>query len=281
MRLKKKKDNRKTTAILAAVVILGIVLAWRFFISNDTGAVLKNNQPQAQTDPATISQPIEKPEDSGPEKQDTAIIKGEIHLNPPLDYNELEKDATLKEMMETRKEASGLGNSLDMIVKSDESIIIGGSKVSMREILEKAFTQTGEVYQEAISESGGSHPGKIREYGVHVVQPGDNIWNIHFNILKAYYAHKGIKLSTKADEPVNGGVSSGVGKILKFSETMVIIYDLTEKKVVENISLIEPLSKIVVYNMKEVFTLLEEISYDSVDRIQFDGKNIWIPARKS
>ena len=35
-----------------------------------------------------------------------------------------------------------------------------------------------------------------------------------------------------------------------------------------------------VYNMDEVFSLLEEINYDTVDRIQFDGKNIWVPAKK-
>ncbi|MCP4722868.1 MAG: hypothetical protein GY860_25735, partial [Desulfobacteraceae bacterium] len=89
------------------------------------------------------------------------------------------------------------------------------------------------------------------------------------------------QVASKADEPGNLGFSSGVGKILKFSETMVIIYNLIEKKVVEDINLLEPLSKIVVYNMDAVFTLLEEINYDNVDRIQFDGKNIWIPAKKS
>jgi hypothetical protein len=167
-----------------------------------------------------------------------------------------------------------------MIVKSDESFIVGASKVSMREILEKAFTQSGEVYQEEISPTGESVPKKIKEYGIYVVRPGDNIWNIHFNILKEYYSHKNILVSSKADEPVDMGLSSGVGKILKFSETMVIIYNLIEREVARNINLLEPLSKIVVYNMDEVFSLLEEINYDTVDKIQFDGKNIWIPAKK-
>jgi len=63
-----------------------------------------------------------------------------------------------------------------------------------------------------------------------VVKPGDNIWNIHFNILKEYYSHKNILVSSKADEPINMGQSSGVGKILKFSETMVIIYNLIEDR---------------------------------------------------
>jgi hypothetical protein len=33
--------------------------------------------------------------------------------------------------------------------------------------------------------------------------------------------------------------------------------------------------------MDEVFSLLQEFNYDNIDRIQFDGKTIWIPAKKS
>ena len=117
-------------------------------------------------------------------------------------------------------------------------------------------------------------------YGIYVVQPGDNIWNIHFNILKEFYEYQGIFVSSEADEPVALGKSSGVGKILKFYETMVIIYNLIDQKVDSNIDLLEPLSKIVVYNMDEVFSLLQEINYENIARIQFDGKTIWIPAKK-
>jgi len=113
-----------------------------------------------------------------------------------------------------------------------------------------------------------------------VVQPNDNIWNIHFNILKEYYESQGINVSPKADEPMQKGLSSGVGKILKFSETMVVIYNMVDKKVSTSIDLLEPLSKVVVYNMDEVFSLLSKINYENIDRLQFDGKTIWIPAKK-
>ena len=146
--------------------------------------------------------------------------------------------------------------------------------------MEKAFIKKGDVFEEKIEDSGAVRPHKIQTYGIYVVKPGDNIWNIHFNILKEYYKYKGINVSSMADEPVDQGMSSGVGKILKFSETMVIIYNLIEKKVDSNINLLEPLSKIVVYNMDEVFSLLQEINYENMDRIQFDGKTIWIPAKK-
>ena len=111
------------------------------------------------------------------------------------------------------------------------------------------------------------------------MQRGDNLWNIHFGIIQEYYKIRGISISRRADQPNKEGYSSGVGKLLKFSETIVIIYNILEQNVVKDIDLLEPLSKIVVYNMNEVFSLLEEIDYDNVDKIQFDGETIWIPTQ--
>ncbi len=208
------------------------------------------------------------------------IVKKDIIVMPTIDYNELKKDDELIKLMNSRKTEFGIKNSLDMIVKSNESFTIGDNYISMRDILEKAFIKQGNVFEEKIATSGAVSPQKIKTYGIYVIRPGDNIWNIHFNILKEFYEHKGINVSPKADEPVDQGMSSGVGKILKFSETMVIIYNLVDKKVVSNINLLEPLSKIIIYNMDEVFSLLFEFNYDNIDRIQFDGKTIWIPAKK-
>jgi len=209
------------------------------------------------------------------------IVQGKIVITPTIDYKDLKNNDDLKQLMVSRKEKLGIKKSLDMIVHSDESFKIGDKLISMRDILEKAFINEGEVFEEKIDDSGAVQPQQIKVYGIYVIQSGDNIWNIHFNILKEYYEHQGVKVSPEADEPVNHGLSSGVGKILKFSETMVIIYNLIEEKVDSTIDLIEPLSKIVVYNMDEVFSLLQEVNYDNIDRIQFDGKTIWIPAKKS
>jgi hypothetical protein len=208
------------------------------------------------------------------------IVKKNIIVMPTIDYNALKKDDELIKLMNSRKTEFGIKNSLDMIVKSNESFTIGDNHISMRDILEKAFIKQGNVFEEKIATSGAVSPQKIKTYGIYVVRPGDNIWNIHFNILKEFYEHKGINVSPKADEPVDQGMSSGVGKILKFSETMVIIYNLVDKKVVSDTNLLEPLSKIIIYNMDEVFSLLFEFNYYNIDRIQFDGKTIWIPAKK-
>jgi hypothetical protein len=280
MLLKRGPDKRKTIVMLA-IVILGIIGVWFFLtpgglsVNNFLGDKTKVLVPQ---DSKTV---LDSKSNTIADTKDKTIVKGEIILKPTIDFKDLKKNDSLGKLMDTRKEDMGIQKSLDMIIKSDESFIVGGSKVTMREILEKAFTKSGTVYQEEISPSGASVPVQIKAYGIHVVRPGDNIWNIHFDILKEYYAHKNISISPKADEPGNLGLSSGVGKVLKFSETMVIIYNLIERRVVKDINLIEPLSKIVVYNMDAVFSLLKEINYENVDRIQFDGKNIWIPAKKS
>jgi hypothetical protein len=115
-------------------------------------------------------------------------------------------------------------------------------------------------------------------YGIYVVQPGDNIWNIHFKFLRNYFRRKGIALSPVSDEPTTNGFSSGIGKLLKFSEHMVYIYNLRERKLEFDLNLIHPLSKIVVFNFGEVFALLEQIDYRNVNHIQFDGETLWIPA---
>ncbi len=113
-------------------------------------------------------------------------------------------------------------------------------------------------------------------YGIHVVRSGDNIWDIHFDFLREYLYHREIHLSPAADEPILGR-STGVGKILKFSENMVFIYNVREKRLVRDINLIHPRSKIVVFNMREALSMLSQIDYENIDRIYFDGETLWIP----
>ncbi len=272
------KNSKQKTLILIGIAVVACVGVLAFLTSRD-------RHPQKNTGKTPVQQGDIKQENNtqsaNGEPTQPLVITGEIKTPTTIDYKNLEQDEDLKAMMGDRKKSLGIKKSLDMIVKSDESFTVGESTVSMQKILEKAFTQEGQVFQEEITESGLAKPTKIREYGIYVVQPGDNIWNIHFRILRDYYTAKGIPVEEKADEPGNTGMSSGVGKILKFSETMVIIYNLIEEKVTQDIDIIDPLSKVVVYNMDAVFSLLEEINFDNVNRLQFDGKNIWIPAKKS
>ena len=119
---------------------------------------------------------------------------------------------------------------------------------------------------------------KPEAYGIYVVQNGDNIWDVHFAFLTEYFTSREIVLSRTADEPDVGGKSSGVGKILKFSENMVYIYNTRDRRLEMDINMIHPLSKIVVFNMGQVFELLDRLAYGDIEKIEFDGENLWLPA---
>ncbi len=215
--------------------------------------------------------------------QDAADSSAPVPIETPkvLDYGQLEENEALKQLMDQRKAEFGLDKGIDMIVQSDESVKIGNTTVSMQEIRDKIRLQSGAIVEKEITAQGGDPKTQVESFGVHVVQPKDNIWNIHFQFLKDYFAHRGITLAPRADEPTRPGGSSGVGKILKFSEGIVYIYNVTERKLDMDLNLIEPFSKIVVYSMTDVFALLDQIDYSNVNRIQFDGETIWLPTADS
>ena len=213
---------------------------------------------------------------TGPgEKNLSEKVHVPIKSQPVIDYNKLEKDKELQILTQKRKTKYGVEKSVDIIVKSDESLKIGDSIVPMQEILDKIRIKSGDIVEKDIE--GLTLPDdRIRAFGIYVVKPEDNIWNIHFKFLKDYLDHKGIALSPLADEPDRKGFSSGIGKILKFSEKTVSIYNIKERKIAVDLNLIYPLSKVVVYNMDRIFALLDRIDYNNANRIQFDGETLWI-----
>jgi len=193
-----------------------------------------------------------------------------------IDYNKIEKDKELKALMQKRKAEYGIEKGVDIITKSDESFKIGDSTVSMQEILDKIRIKSGDIVERDLKSKKIDPMKNSEAFGIYVIQPGDNIWNIHFNFLKDYFAHKGISLSPLADEPVREGQSSGVGRLLKFSERTVNIYNIKEHKMDVDLNLVYPLSKVVIYNMDQIFALLDLINYEHTNRIQFDGETLWI-----
>ena len=199
-----------------------------------------------------------------------------------IDYGELGQTSETNTMMEERKAKLGIGQGVDMIAKPDESLKVGDTTVPMQEILDQIRLKEGDIVEKNLYEDpDGEFEAAVRNsgtYGIYVVQPGDNIWNIHFKFLQDYFSRKGISLAPSSDEPDEMGFSSGVGKVLKFSENMVHIYNLKEKKLDADINLIRPLNKIIVYHMDQIYALLDQIDTSSVNRIQFDGETLWIPA---
>jgi len=216
--------------------------------------------------------------DSGGEPLSLQQERTPLPSEKVIDYGKLRdgKDEALSSLMKERKEPYGIEEGIDMVVRSDESIKVGDETVEMREIADEVGLKLGEILEVDLKTGVGQGAGHV--YGIHVVQPGENIWEIHFRLLEDYYDNKGIALSPLSDEPDDLGHSSGVGKILKFSEEMVHIYNLKERKLETSLDFIYPLSKIVVYNMGHVFALLDRINYKDVERIAFDGETLWLPA---
>ncbi len=244
-----KKNAAISNKIAVIIIICAVVAAGLFLIQKKlTGPVEKNL----------------------PEK-----VHVPIKSQPVIDYNKLEKDEELQILTQKRKTKYGVEKSVDIIVKSDESLKIGDSIVPMQEILDKIRIKSGDIVEKDIE--GATLPdGRIRAFGIYVVKPEDNIWNIHFKFLKDYFDHKGVALAPLADEPDRKGFSSGIGKLLKFSEKIVTIYNIKERKIAVNLNLIYPLSKVVVYNMDRIFALLDRIDYNNANHIQFDGETLWI-----
>jgi hypothetical protein len=59
---------------------------------------------------------------------------------------------------------------------------------------------------------------------------------------------------------------------------MVYIYNLQEQQLEDNIDIIHPLSKIIVFNMARAIELIREIDQEDIKHIQFDGETLWLPA---
>lgn len=247
---KSSEISRKSIGIIVSCIILVAVTGLFFWLKKNAKVTPQNT----------------------PEKVHTPVTGETV-----IDYNNIEKDKALMALMQKRKAEYGIEKGVDMITKSDESFKIGNSTVSMQEILDKIRIRSGDIVEKDLTSTKMDSTKHSEAFGIHVVRPGDNIWNIHFNFLKDYFAHKGISLSPLADEPEKGGQSSGVGKLLKFSERTVNIYNIKEHRIDIDLDLIYPLSKVVVYNMDQIFSLLDLIDYEHVNRIQFDGDTLWIP----
>ncbi|MDX9788695.1 MAG: hypothetical protein RBT11_18095 [Desulfobacterales bacterium] len=223
-----------------------------------------------------------------PEAQ-TGPVTAPIPENQVITYEEAGKEAPSKEITAQRKSQFGMDKGVDLIVKADESVKIGDTTISMQEILKHIQLKKGDIVEKNVgnavpepSPAAGHHGNAApyaNAYGIYVVQPLDNIWNVHFQFLRDYFKQRGIALSLVSDEPNRRGFSSGVGKILKFSENMVYIYNLRERKLDVDLDTIQPLTKIVIFDMGRVFTLLDQIDDKRIDHIQFDGETLWIPAQ--
>ena len=262
-----RKETENSNNLLPLLVIGAFILALV------AAGLIWWYQKQARVAPDSVTPPVISRQDS-------------IQSPSVIEYQEGKETKEVQDLTEKRKADLGIKESIDLVLKADESLKIGGAVVSMKEILDHIKIKRGEIIEDdlkkkALEEVNGATSGKaVGVYGIHVVKTDDNIWNIHFRFLKDYFEKRGISLSPISDEATAAGYSSGVGKILKFSENMVYVYNVRDHRLDVDLDMIHPLSKVVVFDMGRVFALLDQIDYKNVNRIQFDGETLWIPAKQ-
>lgn len=173
-----------------------------------------------------------------------------------------------------RKQSLGLDKSLDAVLRSDEKIKMAGKTVTITELERKLVVESrGEVMEKPL----GGKKKNITAWGVHVVRPNENLWEIHFRLLREYMASRGVTLARNADKPLATGKSSGVGKVLKFAEHMVGVFNLQTGHMSKNLDKLEPGAKLVVFNLSEIFAELSKINPEDLSGIMYDGRVLLLP----
>lgn len=199
------------------------------------------------------------------------------HLIIDLKHIENKSDKALCALMAERRETYGAGENIGMIVHPDETIKVGDTTVQMKDILDEIQISRGQIIETDLTAKNNQR--QTNAFGIYVARPGENIWNVHFKLLREYYEKKGIKLSPTANDTLLNGKSSDGELILKFSDENVHIYDLALGRAGTDLSTTQPLKKVVIYDMEHTFGLLGRINYEDIARIEFDGESLWLPAQ--
>lgn len=185
-------------------------------------------------------------------------------------------DAASQQEQALRKKPYGLDKSLDVVVRSDEVLKVDGKIVPMSEMERKLVVeQRGEMLDSPLGK-----PRRISAWGVHMVRPGENLWGIHFHLLSEFLASRGVTLQKTSDQPMPNGRSTGVGKILKFAEHMVGVYNVKTGHMSDDLNQLEPGVKMVIFNLSEIFEQLAKIDPKDLSGVMYDGRVLLFPQPK-
>ena len=192
---------------------------------------------------------------------------------PPSRHGQVVKmDGTQQDEQSKRKKPYGLDQSVDAVARSDESVMVGKKKIPVQELEKKLVVeQRGGVREKPLK------GGKVSAWGVYMVRPGDSLWRIHYRLLREYLRNRGVKLPPFSDQPTTRGYSSGVGKVLKFAEHMVGVYNVRTGHMSKNLNMLEPGQKVVVFNLNEIFGQLDKVNPHELNGIMYDGRILFFP----
>jgi hypothetical protein len=188
--------------------------------------------------------PIPKP---GLESADKAF---DLPPSPPLPQVPAESSQS------ERKQAFGLGNSVDHIILKDEPFEVAGKTFTIDHI--QSEIQGSKTQFDPATGQPPAGP-EAPYYGVRIVQPSENVWKIHFGILREYLARRQVILPKNADRPLPGGRSSGVSRLLKFIESVVVVYNTSDNRIEKNINLVQPHSVVIFFKISDLFKALDQM----------------------
>lgn len=184
---------------------------------------------------------------------------------------------------EERFRAFHMRESIDHIVRKEEPFEIGGKTWRLDDILGKLadgdqmrelipFIQEkpiGPSIRRPIQESLAPHLRPDRYYGVRVVRPSENIWTIHYGIFREYMKRRGIEIAPAADRPLADGRSSGVGRLLKFMEHIVLVYNTETNRMVQDLHMIHPSIVIIFFNISDLFAAFDQLNSNTLLSLRY------------
>lgn len=185
---------------------------------------------------------------------------------------------------EERKQAFGLPESLDHVVMKEEAFQIDGRPYTIGDIQDRIQgTARGAPESGGQVQEGGAGPAVTGPvpgakdspyYGVRIVRPSENVWKINFGILREYLARRQVILPPNADQPLADGRSSGVGRLLKFIESVVTVYNVRENRPARTIDLVYPNSIVVFFKISDLFNALDQLQPEDWQWIRYVGGSI-------
>ena len=255
-----KKPSRLPWLIVLAILAFACIPLYFMWKAGNVG----EQTLQMQKPSPTATSPVAKvtvPPPPPPSKQ-----------GPVIDVKTAEKQPPGGEQAQ-RREQFGLDKSVDVVVRSDETIKVGDKEISVSEVERKLSVQSrGEMI-----ERKAGQPEEISAWGFHLVRSDENLWNIHFHLLREYLSARGISLQPNADEPTEMGYSSGIGRTLKFAEHMVGVYNIQTGHMSRDLNTLDPGQKLVVFNLSELFGQLAKVDPAELAKVRFDGRTLFLP----
>jgi hypothetical protein len=111
-------------------------------------------------------------------------------------------------------------------------------------------------------------------YGVRHVRPAENVWSIHHAMIREYFARRGIILPKDADMPAPDGRSSGIGKLLKFIEGAVYVYNLDQRRFEKDLGSLQPYSIVVFFKISDFFAALDGLQPRDLASIRYVSNSL-------